>query len=507
MAGEGGVQLISSTGGGGEIPKTPEAPNYVAMYNDSIRAALEPAKFSWDMYSKSEALGNQLKELNLKSDEIAETSRANQAREANEGLRLALGNREAAETERRNRADETIRNASATLETRRADETERHDKADELNASLREQNEQFKNILEGLKGDYYNAQTEHTRLETQKLQDDINDSKHDNLLLEELNKADFSPTEHYNVNENPALQDLYKKMTGPEGLKTDKGKAAFRDFMTSKQGLGRELSAYNEMSDWSPEVRDAFYSAYSQMPEGGSDEQRFFKAFDAGKQREADLKAQKNWTPAGWQTFNALRAAGKGWQESMVGGNEASVRESSLDKKSGADTANEIKIGPKQVDDAVDALIKQDKGESDDDFTRRKQSLKLWGYDHKNEFMTFMSAQPGVKEQNLNTFFKGAQQSGKQYQVAGLPDQTQTAKVAPTPPVIAKPSPTPDVSKAPPWPWSPAAHVTPSPTPGKGALSLPLSGQETELTSNQPGMTASPFEWLTNLSGQENATT
>src|SRR5262249_49850591 len=128
-----GVQLITPGGGGGaqEIAKPVHAPDYVGMYGEAIRGALEPVKFQWDAYAKSQELSNQLQELGIRGRAMDETIRHNRADEVNKDLDIALRRQDHEENIRKNKADELYRTNLLALDQQKENEAERHTNVEE----------------------------------------------------------------------------------------------------------------------------------------------------------------------------------------------------------------------------------------------------------------------------------------------------------------------------------------------------------------------------------------
>lgn len=377
--GGGGVQTIEPGGGGGaQIARPGEsaAPNYVGMYSEATRAALEPAKFMWGMYKDREELSKQQQQLMLRGQELDETKRSNLIKESQTA-------------------------ALQELDRQKEEEIVRHNKADEARA---QQQADIDKAKEEYMKPYYEAQSARADAETsdlkQKLEDSkkaAEDKKNDDQVIAEFNKKidSWGPMDHYSIEEHPELADVYQSAF--RQLKTPDGEKRLSGIIGQNTALGQELARHNEMSGWTKAAHDAFIADYNDWNRGPeapniSGEARFNRAFAAGadvQSREMEKngywdakngKWEQGWGDAGFKAYNSFLGSeaathltrDEAERKAMALGRDADEKyKAEIKQKTAAAQSGMAKLKPSDIKDMVQAAIPKKEGESEADYEAR----------------------------------------------------------------------------------------------------------------------------------------
>jgi hypothetical protein len=387
IGGGGGVELIEPGGGGGaqQIARPVAAPNYPDMYARTIQAALEPAKFSWGTYVQSQELADKLQELNLKGGELEETRRRNLADEANKALEMTLTSKRYDEEARHNKATEDYYSNDLLFKEDQERETIRHNKADETRAAdaerLAEKKEEHEETLRASQEADQNALREMhlEQLRTSKMEND--NYVHDLGVIDKFKMAAraFGPMEHYNIEDNPELQKIYRDALSD--IRTDTGKKMFAESTGGIGGLGEELNMQHEKAGFSPEAQSEFRRSYNDGVRdnpGLGHQQIFENAFNAAKRTQANVETRRGWGMSGKAMYDKAIAAGKDEATAMAAGESANEQEKAGIKSATTFTKRtdaEIAKATQSPDNPEGELI-QLTGETDADFQVRQARVR-----------------------------------------------------------------------------------------------------------------------------------
>jgi hypothetical protein len=316
-----------------QVARPVAAPNYVGMYSEGIKGALEPYNYLLNMqkelseedFRKGE-IQNFLDEHQDKANALAETTRSNRANEAMTALERGMEQQRIVETSRHDQVDET-----ETGRHNAADEALRKQTEDEVARSNQAKEVQLQKDLdlrtEAQKHDLQFKQVQSDAVATQARlkQQDLDDEQNDNRVLDGLSSSlkDYSPDQIYSSNDNPELQQLLDDAR--RNTRTVPGRGRLDDMVGERTALGRENIERIELNHMSTQAKDAFQDSMLSSAPSGPDapavptQTRFTNALNTARQveqrykeREGDPTGNKpGWTDAGLDAYKQAKADGK----------------------------------------------------------------------------------------------------------------------------------------------------------------------------------------------------
>jgi hypothetical protein len=376
-----------------EVARPVNAPNYPAMYSESIRAALMPAQYLLDLQKelseedvRKGQIQNWLSEADQKHQDLNELTRSHLAEEANQTLSRGLEGRRIDEETRHNTADETHSTAMEGLEGRRLDiETRGQDLADkraeaaeqeratadkatqayqqgELDIRKSTQESELQKNLAVI--DQYKTNTEALKTEAQQKQDD-------EATLREAHSwvSQQKPEDIFSSADNPQVQDKLNEFF--DRVHTTEGTRRLEAIVGSKTAVGQEVVDRKELNGFSPEARRTFQE--NMLKSSGAKDAngnliptqlRFNDSLRAARNVDTMEKERGGWDASSVQTYKQALASGQSENEAQSAGRLAQGRQQSQL------AAKDQKVDPKLLE-FVQKAVPQRPGENDGDYAAR----------------------------------------------------------------------------------------------------------------------------------------
>jgi hypothetical protein len=493
-----GPELITPEGGGGiqQIARPEHAPNYAALFSDVIRAAMEPAKFSWDMYYQGGELANKMQEMGLRGQELDETKRSNLAKEQQMALDLALRGREADETARFHRSTEQYQQGLLGNESARIKEEGRHNQATEDAASNRllfdEDQLRSEDALRKIQGAEAAARTQETQTEYKLKQKEIDDRANDDAVIDKLADKIHSlgPRDIYNSDTNPEVKEIIQWAYG--AVKTPYGHDRVTHMVGSESALGQQVERASKYADFNTAGKDAFLKRFNSNQGPERDEtyqQKWDAAFDAGKYANDNENELRKMTGAGRMAYDSAihtrkpdgtpttveEAMGAARTAQLLAEKNAKTKGMPWREKEIADAAKEVGNGDGQL------ILRTGEDPASEAFQLRASRVRR---DAQSAVMNEENPQEVFDKENQATsmFNSSKGTTGPETTAADQKKALETAagKLKPQLPVT---TPTPSPAPKP----APIPVATPAPTPAQP------SAQTTDTTA---GWSSSPWTWL-----------
>jgi hypothetical protein len=364
-----------------QVARPVQAPNYVQMYSEGIKGALEPYNYLLNMqkelsdedYRKAE-IQNFLDEHQDKANALAEESRSHRANESMAELTRQLEARREGETERHDQAQEGYQDKDLLLRQQTESEVMRHNQAqdDLLGKEFDLRSNAQKYTIEEQKAKINQANLV-AQQETQQLQDQQND----NDAIADLNSklAKFSPEQIWNSNENPEVQSTIDAAISK--IKTGPGRQRLDEIIGPKTSLGREIAERKELNGMSTDAKNAFHDYILKAPSTDKDgnpipsQIRFDAGLDQARQVQGRVEDRKNWTDAGLGAYRQALNEGKSDQEAHAIGRGVEIKaqqtlKSRLDQKPNPAVVQ-------QFTDMIAPTIPKKPGEDDAVYRQRAQ--------------------------------------------------------------------------------------------------------------------------------------
>jgi hypothetical protein len=376
-----------------EVGRPVNAPNYPAMYSESIRAALAPAQYLLDMQKelseedvRKAQIQNWLSEADQKNQEIKETQRSHLAEEANQAIQRGLEGRRIDEETRHNQADESHSSAMEGLESRRLDiETRGQDLADaraEAEQEWRDRSQKAtedyqKGELEIRKGtqesdiarnnaeiERYKTETEAQKTENQQKQEDEQTIRDAQAYITSL-----KPEDVYGSADNPEISDRINKFY--DQIHTPEATRRFEAIVGQHNAVGQEIADRKELNSFGPEAKRTFQenmlnSSGVRDPYGNPipTQLRFNDALRAARSENAMEQERSKWAPQSLQAYHQTLAQTKDPNQAMAQGRLAQQQQETAAKQ------KEQKPDPKLLT-YYQTLVPKRPGETDEDFAAR----------------------------------------------------------------------------------------------------------------------------------------
>jgi hypothetical protein len=373
-----------------QVARPVAAPNYVGMYSEGIKGALEPMNYLLNMqkelseedYRKAE-IQNFLDDHSDKATQMAETKRSNIATEAMTALERQLEQQRVTETGRHDQVEE-----AETSRSHQADEALRKQTEDEVARYHNWEQEKFQKDLElrteAQKHDlkHTDALTDEVTSKAKEQQQELDDRQNDTKVFDDLNGflKDYTPNQIYGSNDNPELQQKIDEAR--RSTRTVAGRARLDAVIGGQTALGRENEERIELNHMSKSARDVFQdqmlkSAPTGMPgETGTPTQvRFNDALSAARQEETRVQERNKWTDAGIAAYKQAKADGKDEVTAQGAGRMAEFKTLN-EAKAKADQ----KPDPQMIKQLVEKMrgnVKRLPDEPDEEFNARADAINL----------------------------------------------------------------------------------------------------------------------------------
>jgi hypothetical protein len=454
-----GPELITPEGGGGiqQIARPEHAPNYAALFSDVIRAAMEPSKFSWDMYYQGGELANKMQELGLRGQELDETKRSNLAKEQQMALEMALRNREAAETERFHRSTEQYQQGLLGNESNRIAEEKRHNQTQETAASDRLKfdtaKEQNEDLLRKAQEAEIGVRNQETQTELKIKQNELDDRANDDAVIAKLDKElhKYGPRDIYNSDTNPELQELMQWANS--AVKTAYGHDRVTHMIGKESTLGQQVERQHAYTEFTPVGKDAFIKRFNSNQGPEADEtyqQKWDAAFTYGKHMNDNELKRRDMSGAARLAYDQAIKLGKSEEDAMGAARTAEeIFKNSAKVKPITWSVEAIMKAIQPTDAGGGGQLVRIDGESDSDLAvrqsrlmRRMQDASAAGsnaqdeLDNENQRVAKLNAAGGTKApEAAKKEFEGAAAQLKPGATAAAAGATQEQRLGPKPPV------------------------------------------------------------------------
>lgn len=363
-----------------EVAKPPQAPNYVGMFSEAIRGALQPYEYLLNYrkeLSEEDArkaqIQNYLAEHDLKTKELQETIRTHTADEAQKRLDFQIAQARETELNRHNVADElhqthleAIDQAKAEAEEKRAS-IEEQVKAIEADRLKLQDKESASKIAENQAvGAWHQSEAEKNKRIAQ-------DEVRDQGLVDQLRDYihGINDKDLYNSDKFPDIQkriiDLRSQM------RTKFAQAQADELIGTTTGYGRESQARESLLGMAPEARAAFQDELRKPgPQGEHPADQFYRAMHAAEVANNQVSEMSKWGPEATQAHNAAITAGKTPAEAFLVGRGVQASVGSELKKPAA-------FNQKLFEDIRDAIPKKE-GEDESVYESRQNQEALEKY-------------------------------------------------------------------------------------------------------------------------------
>lgn len=364
-----------------QVARPVAAPNYVGMYSERVKAALEPYEYllnyqkelSDEDYKKAE-IQNFLSEHDLKTKQLSEDVRSHTADEAIRNLTEQTNAARQVEEARHNVVDERRADRESDLQEWRDLEVQRHNEATE---AAEKKTLELTSSLHDSDIKKNDADTEWLKTQTQLKTTEDAQRTQDQQVIQDMDKyiSGIKPEDLWNINENPEIQQKIDEARA--SLHTQEAKTQFNQMVGAKQALGQSDADHKAYNNLSPEARKTFSSAMLQSDSSTPIQLRWNDALNAAGQTQAQVNARGSWSQAGITAEQNALAEHKSPQEAFVAGRDADAQ-----WKSDLKAKEDLKPEPKMVDQLqtqLDQLYRarypQNKGEKNADYDSRIKSM------------------------------------------------------------------------------------------------------------------------------------
>lgn len=366
-----------------QVGRPTQAPNYVGMYSERVKAALEPYQYLLDYQKelseddlRKAQIQNFLNENDLKTKQLNEDVRSHTADETIRTMAQQTNSARAAEEARHNVVDEKHQLRDDLLAQFRDTEIERHNKAAEANEAKTLELTSSLHDSDIKKND---ADTEWLQTQTNIKRTEDAQRSDDQQVIQGLNSyvSGIKPEDLWAINQNP---EIMQKVTEARGkLHTKEAIQQFDEILGAKQVLGQEIADRNTYDNFSTGAKKAFVA---DMLESGKDpgstmQQRWNRALQAGGQIEAQGQERTTWSSAGTEAEQKALAEGKSPQDAFLAGRTAHQTYMS-DLKAKEDLKPEPAMVDKlqtQLENVYKSRNPKTKGENNTDYDARIKSM------------------------------------------------------------------------------------------------------------------------------------
>jgi hypothetical protein len=373
-----------------QVARPVAAPNYVGMYSEGIKGALEPMNYLLNMqkelseedYRKAE-IQNFLDDHADKATQLAETKRSNIANESMTALERQLEQQRVTETGRHDMADEAETQRSHFVDEDLAKQREQeYERAGQAERDQKQKDLDLRTEAQKYDLQYRQALTGEVTSKAKEQQQELEDKQNDNDVFDGLNSfiKDYSPNQIYGSNDNPELQQKIDEAR--RSTRTVAGRQRLDAVIGGQTALGRENEERIELNHMSKSARDVFQdqmlkSAPTGMPgETGTPTQvRFNDALSAARQEETRVQERNKWTDSGLTAYKQAKADGKDEVTAQGAGRMAEFKALS-DAKAKSDEHPDPQM-LKQLVEKMRGQVKRLPDESDEDFNARADSMNL----------------------------------------------------------------------------------------------------------------------------------
>lgn len=369
-----------------QVARPVAAPNYVQMYSEGIRGALEPMNYLLNMQKelseedlRKGQIQNFLDEHQDKANQLAETTRSNKATEAMTALERQLEQQRVTETGRHDMVEESeIGRHNVTdeaLRKQQLDEIERQNQFDQMKfqKDLELRTEAQEHDLK-----HTDAQTDELLSQARQQKQEFDNQQNDSKVIDDFNSklSKFTPEQIWNSSENPEVQSTIDAAIS--GIKTGTGRQRLDEIIGPKTALGREISERKELNGMSTEAKNAFHNSILKSPstdENGNpipSQIRFEQSLSQARQVQARYEQRQNWTDVGQQAYKQALIDGKSDEEAYGIGRGAEIKAQTQDKARLDQKPNPAMV--QQLTDLIAPSIPKKPGEDDKVYQQRAQT-------------------------------------------------------------------------------------------------------------------------------------
>lgn len=305
MAGEQEIRPVDT-----QIGHVEHAPNYVNMYAESIKAALEPFNYLLN-YQKELSeedvrkadIQNLLFEHDYKTKALNEEIRAHGADEAGKTLERQLESKKLDEMVRHDQADESHSTAMEGLEKQRLTYEEDQKKAEQ---DYRDKDLELRKSESDAKISEAKQTQSEAALRTKIYQNELDDRTNNDKLAAEMSDwiSSIKPEDLWNSAENPEIQKKLDYFL--TNLKGPYGRDMYDHLIQSHIALGQEIADRKEISGFSTEGKRKFNSEMDRLAREQPNltvQDRFNQALEAGRSATIMQGERGKWSPEALKAY------------------------------------------------------------------------------------------------------------------------------------------------------------------------------------------------------------